>query len=72
MTAKNAKIFAPPISGLPAKEGKTNVMMVAHAQWGRLPKDVRAAQTEFGNISEINTQITAPCPIACAAIKRKT
>ena len=31
-----------------------------------------AARTEFGKISEIKTQITAPCPIACAAININT
>ena len=70
--AKKAKILAPPISGLPAKEGKTRVIIVAQAQCVRLPKEVPAARTELGNISEIKTQITAPCPTACAAIKRKT
>ena len=36
------------------------------------PQDIPESLTVFGNISEIKTQITAPCPIACAPTKAQT
>ena len=44
-------------------------MMEAKIQWTELPKDWPFALRWLGKISAINTHITVPCPIACAAIK---
>jgi hypothetical protein len=37
-------------------------------QWVKLPSDPPCDRTEFGNISEMNTHITAPCEKAKKAI----
>ena len=55
-----------------AKKGNTCDTIAAKTQCVRLPSDIPFALTELGKISEIKTQITAPCPIACAAINKKT
>ena len=55
---KKPKIKPPPICV--AKNGKTCATIAAHVQCVKQPKEVPAARTEFGNISEIKTQIIAP------------
>ena len=47
-------------------------MEAAATQCVPLPSDWPLARTLFGKISAIQTQITAPCPTACEAMKRKT
>lgn len=49
--------------------GKNSVNPAAKIQWVKLPKDWPFARTEFGKISEMNTQIIVPDPIACEAMK---
>jgi xanthine/uracil permease len=51
--------------------GKAKVNDAANTQWVKLPKVVPAALSRLGNISLMNTQITAPCPTACAAMNAK-
>ena len=68
---KNANIIVGPIEGDSAKNVKVCDINAAKNQCVKLPKDIPAARTEFGKTSEIKTQMTAPCPIACAAIKKK-
>ena len=70
ITAKKIKMGAPP--NLLAKYGNILVIIAAKTQCVKLPKACPDARTSFGKISEINTQITAPCPIAWAAINAKT
>ena len=64
MTAKNANIIVGPIEGDSAKNVNVCDINAAKSQWVKLPKDIPAARTEFGKTSEINTQMTAPCPTA--------
>src|SRR4030095_11450870 len=49
--------------------GVISVMIAANTQCTLAPKDWPVALILLGKISEINTQITAPWPTACAAIK---
>ena len=49
--------------------GKVHAMMAAMIQCVKLPSELPCERTEFGNISEIKTQITAPCDKAKNAIK---
>jgi hypothetical protein len=51
--------------------GKKFVIKAANIQWVKEPHAIPDARTVLGKISEINTQITDPCPIACAAMKEK-
>lgn len=51
--------------------GKINVRSDAKIQWVKLPRACPFAQCWSGNISEIRTQMTAPCPIAWAAMNAK-
>ncbi len=44
-------------------------MNAAKSQWVAVPKDCPLALYLLGKISEINTQITVPWPIACEATK---
>ena len=73
MNAKKAKIGHGLSLNIPSwaskKTGVSSVMKAANIQCTLAPKDCPIALTLLGNISEIKTQITAPCPIACAAIK---
>ena len=48
--------------------GNTEVTNAAAIQWVELPSAWPSARCSFGNISAISTQITAPWPIACAAM----
>ena len=52
-------------------KGVIKVINAANTQCVLAPNDCPNALTLFGNISEINTQITAPWPTACEAIKSK-
>src|SRR4026209_2914503 len=70
--AKNANIIVGPIDGDSAKNVNVCDINAAKSQCVKLPRDIPAARTELGNTSEMNTQMTAPCPTACAAIKRNT
>src|SRR5664279_1698734 len=45
-------------------------MIAAMIQWVKLPSELPCERTEFGNISDIKTQITAPCDMAKKAIKQ--
>ena len=71
--AKNVKIGqglslkTPSLSS--RKNGVTSVIMAANTQCTLAPKDCPVARILLGKISEIKTQITAPCPTACEAIK---
>ena len=49
-------------------KGTIKVIMAAKTQCTLAPKDCPVALNLFGNISEIKTHITAPCPTACAAM----
>ena len=51
------------------KKGVINVMIPANTQCTLAPNDWPMARILFGKISERKTQITAPCPMACEAIK---
>ena len=51
--------------------GKTNVSVAQNIQCVKLPKLCPRARNFCGNTSEMNTQITVPCPTACAKIKKK-
>ena len=51
--------------------GKKVVSSAAKIQWVKLPRDCPAARYLSGKISEMKTQITAPWPMACAAMKAK-
>ena len=51
--------------------GKTVVSNAAKTQWVELPNAMPSARWRLGKISEMNTQITAPCPTACEAMKAK-
>lgn len=51
--------------------GINDGMMAASTQCTELPNACPDARMWFGKISDINTQITAPCPIACDAMNRK-
>ena len=48
-----------------------SVISAAIVQWTRAPKDCPFALILLGNISEMKTQITLPCPIAWEAMKTK-
>ena len=65
--AKNAKIVQPGNASMPTSPNI--VINAAKTQCVPVPHACPAALTLFGNISEINTQITVPWPIACEAIK---
>ena len=69
MMQKMAKTVVVPISL--NKNGIKDGIKAAKIQWTEVPKEVPAALSLFGNNSEMNTQITAPCPIACEAINKK-
>src|SRR5690606_10482149 len=45
-------------------------IMAAKIQWTELPKDWPEPRKWLGKISDINTQITVPCPTACAAMNK--
>tara|TARA_B110000046_G_scaffold60664_1_gene68152 strand:+ start:226 stop:483 length:258 start_codon:yes stop_codon:yes gene_type:complete len=47
------------------------VIIAANTQWVPVPHAWPEARTLFGKISEINTQMTAPCPTACEAMKTR-
>ena len=67
--AKNAKIVQP---GNASMTTSPNIVInAAKTQCVPVPQACPAALTLFGNISEINTQITAPCPTACEAMKER-
>ena len=51
--------------------GKNVVSNAAKIQWVKLPRAWPSARWRLGKISEMKTQITAPWPIAWAAIKAK-
>ena len=51
--------------------GKNVVSSAAKIQCVKLPSAWPSARWRFGKISEMNTQITAPWPTACAAMKAK-
>lgn len=76
--AKKAKMGQGFFPNMPCSRSKNtgviNVMVAANTQWVLAPNDCPSALILLGKISEIKTHITAPCPIACAAIKssRKT
>ena len=69
MRAKNAKMIPPPSSS--EKNGNVLAITAAKTQCVREPNAMPDALTEFGNISEIKTQITEPWPMACDAMKAK-
>ena len=46
------------------KNGINDGIKAAKTQCTEVPKEVPAALNLLGNNSEMNTQITAPCPIA--------
>ena len=46
--------------------------MAAKIQWVKQPIDCPCARSSLGKISEMKTQMTAPCPTACEAINMKT
>ena len=52
------------------KIGKVQAMMAAMIQCVKLPSELPCERTELGNISEMNTQITAPWDSAKNAIKQ--
>ena len=54
-----------------ATVGKASVIDAANIQWVKQPSDWPCARVSLGNISEIKTHITAPCPTACAAMNAK-
>jgi hypothetical protein len=73
INAKKAKMGQGPISlkmplSLSKKTGVIKVMIAANTQCTLAPKDCPTARTLLGEISAMKTQMTAPCPIACAAI----
>ena len=47
------------------------MITAANTQCVKLPSACPSARWRFGNTSEMYTQMTAPCPIACAAMKAK-
>lgn len=49
--------------------GKTRVRAAAKIQWVKLPKDCPLARCSLGKISEMNTQMIVPDPIAWEAMK---
>ena len=72
INAKKAKMgqglsLKMPLS-LSRNAGVINVINAANTQCTLAPNDCPMARTLFGNISEINTQITAPCPTAWDAM----
>src|SRR5450432_2588479 len=73
MNAKKAKIGQGLSLNIPLplskKTGVINVIIAANTQCTLAPKDWPIALILLGKISAINTQITAPCPMACAAMK---
>lgn len=66
MNAKNANMGPPPKTL--SMYTKLPAISAAKIQCVLLPRELPKDLTEFGNISEINTQITAPWPIAWEAI----
>lgn len=70
INAKKEKMAAGPTRT--AIMGKTVVIMAASIQCAEAPRDCPYARTLLGNISEINTQITAPWPTACEAMNIKS
>ena len=52
----------------PATSGKRDVSAAAKTQCVALPTDCPSPRAACGKISEMNTQITAPCPTAWAAM----
>src|ERR1700677_1967353 len=64
---KNKKVHPPP--SFSVKNGKIKVIAAAISQWVKLPSVWPLALTCVGNISAINTQITAPCEKEKNAIK---
>ena len=59
MAQKKAKVWPPPRCS--ANQGKVKAMTVAITQWVLDPRACPLARTALGKISEINTQMTAPC-----------
>src|ERR1043165_3539989 len=55
----------------PTITGKNVVSRAANTQWVELPSVWPWARWRCGKISEMNTQMTAPWPTACAAMKAK-
>ena len=53
------------------RNGILDGIIAASTQCVEEPNAWPDARKRFGNISEINTHITAPCPMAWDAIKRK-
>ena len=51
--------------------GNASVSAAAQLQWVADPSVCPVARCLSGKISEMNTQITAPCPIECANTKAK-
>jgi hypothetical protein len=68
MKAKNANTGPGPIQL--KRKGTVDGMMAASTQWVELPNACPELLRWFGNISDMNTQITAPCPMACDAMNR--
>ena len=66
MIVKNKNVMPPP--SFSAKTGNTKVMIAAIVQCETLPSVYPFALTWLGKISEIKTQITAPCEKAKKAI----
>ena len=66
ITQKKEKVTAPPNDS--AKYGKQKAMIAAITQCVELPNVWPLARTWFGKISDINTQITAPCEKAKKAM----
>lgn len=68
---KAKKVNTEPGENMDTILGKKVVSNAANTQWVELPSVWPSARWRFGKISEMNTQITAPWPIACAAMKPK-
>lgn len=69
MTVKNMNTIAGPTNE--NKKGINEGIMAANIQCVELPKVCPQDLTLIGNISDIKTHITAPWPMACAAINKK-
>jgi hypothetical protein len=51
--------------------GKNSIRNAVKIQCVELPRTCPAARLPLGKISLMKTQITAPCPTACAAMNAK-
>ena len=66
MIAKNIKTTPGPM--VANSTGTNDGTTAANTQCTELPKDCPKPLKWFGKISDIKTQITVPCPIACDAM----